>query len=613
MNPADENPEGSQTPNGLDYHGIGLENTSCWQVMWIDQNNLWAGFSDIIGIRSDDGGTSWNMNFTGNDQNTTYRIVRNPNNGYLYAATSTIHDMYQSTRLQDATLDASNSGKIIYSTDNGHTWNLLHDFSHPVFWLAFDPNNYNTLYASVINHGSNLGGIYKTTNLQNNASSTWTQLSAPPRTEGHPATVMCLNDGKVLCTYSGRRDAAGNFQPSSGVFIYDGSSWTDLSVNNNMYYWCKDIVLDPNDVNQNTWYVGVFKGWGSTTVNNAGGGLWKTTDRGAHWTHINTMDRVTSCTFDPNNANRIFMTTETEGLWYSDNINDVSPTFTQVTSYPFRQPERVYFNPYDANEVWVTSFGNGIRIGNEAGCVSPAVSISANGATTVCKPSTVTINATANGSVTYQWKRNNTNQSGATNSNFVASKTGTYSVVVTNACGIATSNSIDVTINNLPSASITPSGTVTMCLGQSTLLTANSGANLNYQWKKGNANLPGATNQAYSATTAGNFKVIVTNALTACSKTSAATKIQITCKEEVEAPGLKFEAFPNPTSNTFHVDLGNEVYDLRLTDVLGREIYSYKNVSGTFEFGNELQEGVYFLEVKRNAEVVEVKKLVKTN
>jgi hypothetical protein len=112
VNSTDENPTGSQTPEGLDYHGVGLENTSCWQVMWIDQNNLWAGFSDIIGIRSNDGGSSWNMNFTGNDQNTTYRIVRNPNNGYLYAATSTIHDMYQSTRLQDATLDASNSGKL---------------------------------------------------------------------------------------------------------------------------------------------------------------------------------------------------------------------------------------------------------------------------------------------------------------------------------------------------------------------------------------------------------------------------------------------------------------------------------------------------------------------
>ncbi|MFI5134227.1 MAG: T9SS type A sorting domain-containing protein, partial [Chitinophagales bacterium] len=474
-----------------------------------------------------------------------------------------------------------------------------------------DPNNSNTLYASVINYGSNLGGIYKTVNLQNNTSSTWTQLPAPPRTEGHPATVICLNDGKVLCTYSGRRDASGNFQPSSGVFIYDGSSWTDLSVNPNMHYWCKDIVLDPNDANQNTWYVGVFKGWGSVQVNNAGGGLWKTTDRGATWTHINTMDRVTSCTFDPNNANRIFMTTETDGLWYSDNVNDVTPAFTQITLYPFRQPERVFFNPYNANEVWVVSFGNGIRIGNEAGCVVPTVSIAANGATTVCKPSTVTLSATTNGSVTYQWKKNDVNQNGATNSTFTASKTGTYSVVVSNACGTATSNSMAVTINVLPAASISPSGTVTMCSGQTTILTANAGNNLSYQWKKGANNISGATNQTYGATAAGNYKVVVTNSLTGCSKTSAATKIQITCREEPSVSDQQFIVFPNPSSDQFQVDLGNESFDLRFTDILGREIASYKNMSGTFEFGNELQEGIYFMEVKRNAQAIAVIRLVK--
>ncbi|HUM48479.1 MAG TPA: hypothetical protein PLD84_16220, partial [Chitinophagales bacterium] len=200
LNAADQNAVGVSTPKGKSYHGIGIENTTCWQVMWIDQNNLWAGFSDIKGVRSNDGGASWNFNYTGNDQNSTYRIVRNPSNGYLYAALSTIHDMYQSTRLQDATLDVSNSGKIIYSTDNGLTWLLLHDFSHPVFWLSIDPNNSNTMYASVINHGSNLGGFYICTNLQNNGSSTWTKLPSLPRTACHPATLIALNDGKLMST-----------------------------------------------------------------------------------------------------------------------------------------------------------------------------------------------------------------------------------------------------------------------------------------------------------------------------------------------------------------------------------------------------------------------------
>ncbi len=59
----------------------------------------------------------------------------------------------------------------------------------------------------------------------------------------------------------------------------------------------------------------------------------------------------------------MYFTTETSGLFYSENRRDASPSFTQVTNYPFRQPERVFFNPYDSNEVWVSSFGNGMTVG----------------------------------------------------------------------------------------------------------------------------------------------------------------------------------------------------------------------------------------------------------
>lgn len=621
LNSSDQNPPNVNIVKGRNYHGIGLENTTCWQVFWVDQDNLWAGFSDIYGVRSNDAGASWNMNYTGVNQNSTYHIIKNPSNGYLYAALSTIHDMYQSTRLQDAQLDVSSSGKIVYSTDNGLTWSLLHDFSHPVFWLALDPNNSNTMYASVINHGSNLGGIYKTTNLQNNATSTWTQLPAPPRTEGHPATVIALNDGKIVCTYSGRRDAGGAFTASSGVFMYNGSSWTDLSVNSGMYYWCKDVVLDPNDAGQNTWYVGVFKGWGSTAVNNAGGGLYKTTDRGAHWTKINSIDRVTSVTFDPNDADRIYMTTETQGLWHSDNVNDASPTFSQVTSYNFRQPERVYFNPYDANEVWVTSFGNGMSVGNTNGCAAPTVSISADGTATVCKPDDVTLTATATGSPTYQWTKNGANQSGATNATFTATKTGTYAVTVTNVCGTATSNTISATVNSKPSAIISPNGTVNMCAGQTTVLTANSGNNLAYQWKKGGINITGATNQTYGATTAGKYKVAVTNTSTGCSKTSPATTINITCKEDdirftpACFSGRYYDSevsvYPNPTSDVFVMQFSDDQeHNVRISDMLGRTVEEFQNVKGRVIFGNEFHAGVYLVTLRSGNEM-EMRKIVK--
>lgn len=369
VNPSDQNPPNALTPKGRYYHSAGLEDTTCWWLSWKDPNNMFASYSDIRGTRSTDGGASWSFNYAGQPYNSTYQSLKHPVSGALYAATSSVHDMYQSTRLQDSILD-SGTGGIKYSTDGGANWLTLHDFVHPVIGLALDPNNTNRMYASVIH--STVGGIYVSSNIQNGAASTWTKLANPPRTEGHPFNVYVLNDGTLACSYSGRRNSSGTFTTSSGVFVSTdgGASWLDRS-HAGMRYWTKDLVIDPYDLTQNTWYAGVFSGWGGPP--NGLGGLYRSTNRGATWTRINSLDRVTSCAFSPINANEMYLTTETEGLWYSSNVNNPTPTFTPVTSYPFRQPERVFFNPYNPNEIWVTSFGNGLRVGNTCGySLSPA-------------------------------------------------------------------------------------------------------------------------------------------------------------------------------------------------------------------------------------------------
>ena len=360
--PADQHPPGTTAIAKKTYHSIGAEDTSVWQVFWSDPTNLFAAFTDISGIRSTDGGTTWSFNYTGHSANTMYRAFIQPATGAIYAGTSDIHDLYQSTRLADNPLNnADANGKIIYSTDKGATWNLLHNFGHPVFWLCPDPKNSNTIYASVVH--STLGGIFVSTNIQTGASSTWTKLPNPPRTEGHPACVQVLNDGQVVATYSGHRTPA--FTASSGVFLYNPAqgTWTDVS-SPSMYYWTKDLVLDPTDPGQNTWYVAVFSGWGGPP--NGLGGLYRTTNRGTNWSKINALDRVTSLTLNPSNPNEAYLTTETSGLWNTTNLHAATPTFNLVANYPFRQPERVFYNPYDANEIWITSFGNGLYVGRSA-------------------------------------------------------------------------------------------------------------------------------------------------------------------------------------------------------------------------------------------------------
>ncbi|MDO8365781.1 MAG: T9SS type A sorting domain-containing protein, partial [Saprospiraceae bacterium] len=329
---------------------------------WNKENEMLAAFSDIGLIRSTDAGDLWGFNFAGMSVNSVYRIVEAPENNRMFAATSGIHDMYQSTRLADAQLDANdNAGKVFFSTNGGSDWMEYHHFGHPVFWLAKDPNQ-SILYASVIHYGGGgsamKGGIWRS-----DLSANWTQLPAPPRTQGHPACIVVLNDGKVACTFSGRRNSSGQFTASSGVFLYDPATntWADRS-HPDMYYWTKDIVVDPSDPTQSTWYVGIFSGWGGAP--NGKGGLFRTIDRGQNWTKLtgSQFDRVTSLTFNPENTTQAYLTTETQGLWVSNNMNAAIPDWDLVASYPFRQPERVFFNPYKPAEMWVTSFGNGLKV-----------------------------------------------------------------------------------------------------------------------------------------------------------------------------------------------------------------------------------------------------------
>ena len=363
VNPLDENPEGAATPKGKAYRTAGVEQTSGWWLTWADANTIFGSITDIRSIRSTDAGMHWmRESNNGLALNTTYRAVVHPTSGVMYAATSSVHDMYMSYRLTDATLDGG-SGAIMQSTDAGAHWTTVHSFGHPVVFLAIDPSDGKSMYASVVH--STQGGIFHTSQLDQGTAATWNKLTNPARTEGHPYNIVVLNDGTLVATYSGRRATTG-FTDSSGVFVSSdgGTTWIDRS-DPKMHYWTKDIVVDPNDSAQQTWYVGVFQQFGGVGPTGANG-LYRTTDRGQHWTHLWQGDteayNVESCTIDPRNPNHMFMTTETNGLWSTSNLSDASPTFAADPDYPFAHPMRVFFNPNNAAEVWIASFGGGLRV-----------------------------------------------------------------------------------------------------------------------------------------------------------------------------------------------------------------------------------------------------------
>ena len=70
--------------------------------------------------------------------------------------------------------------------------------------------------------------------------------------------------------------------------------------------------------------------------------------------------------FVPYAPGKMYVCTERDGLLYLSGANTFSPSVAPVTSFPFRTPHRVFFDPNDPGYLRVTTFGNGLVSGHAA-------------------------------------------------------------------------------------------------------------------------------------------------------------------------------------------------------------------------------------------------------
>ena len=145
----------------------------------------------------------------------------------------------------------------------------------------------------------------------------------------------------------------------------------------------------------------------------------------------------------------------------------------------------------------------------------------------------------------YQWKKGDTDISGATYSTYttdatvIADSGAVFTVVVTNSAGSVTSSSATLTVSDVaPTITTQPTAPLPITAGQTaTFSVAATGTSLNYQWKKNGINITGGTGATTNTYTtpamgyAGNgaeYSVVVSNSAGSITSSTATLTVNKT-------------------------------------------------------------------------------------
>ena len=176
--------------------------------------------------------------------------------------------------------------------------------------------------------------------------------------------------------------------------------------------------------------------------------------------------------------------------------------------------------------------------GADGKCKGAGIAVSPQSQSVIAGSNAVfSVTATGFGALSYQWRFNGTNLSGATGTNLnltavQPANAGNYNVVVTNTLGAATSAIAVLTVLIPPAITTQPQSRTNIAGTDAAFaVTATGTAPLNYQWRFNSTNLPGETTANYmrpnvQPADAGSYTVIVTNAAGAVTSTVASLVVK---------------------------------------------------------------------------------------
>ncbi|MCX6876043.1 MAG: hypothetical protein NTW21_19885 [Verrucomicrobia bacterium] len=351
----------AQKLRGAAFQNTGLVVTTTWNY-YIDPGEPmrhYICYTDIGLARSLDAGATWHRWGDGDRApwpNTCYQLAFDPDEkGLLWGAFSNIHDI-PNENIISGRHNANGPGGICVSRDFGDSWQQSNTGLPvaPATSVIIDPaspRGSRTLYAGVFGHG-----VFKSTDHGKSWLATGAGLGSAANRR--VVRVQLHQDGTLFALVTALRQAGQFVADGPGLFRSPdgGKHWAIVNAAQPLK-WPKDFAVDP--ANSRHLLLAAADAGDET------GGLYATRDAGQTWARILRQGpQHFSAAFSPFHRGWIYATL-TEGspgpaLWLSQ---DDGATWRPFASLPFRNAQRVTFDPADPDKIYLTTFGASVLCG----------------------------------------------------------------------------------------------------------------------------------------------------------------------------------------------------------------------------------------------------------
>jgi photosystem II stability/assembly factor-like uncharacterized protein len=325
-----------------------------------DSQRMFIAYTDVGLMRSENRGESWWRSTDGVPEgwtNTTYWMVFDPAvKGRVWAVMSDTHDLPRPRMWRNRMVETF-AGGVCMSDDGGKHWTVQNDGlpEAAATHILLDPKSApeaRTLYVATMGHG-----VFKSVD----GGAHWSAKNNGVFGHEPMAWRMALATDGTLYMVTARMSDNGAVGDSRDGVLYrsrDGAeTWERMTLPEGVN-GPNGIAIDPRD----PLHIYVSAWPRNKARNGVDGGIFATTDGGAHWTLIfNYRQHIYDVTMNPKNPDELFATGFDSGAFRS---TDGGVHWQRIAGYNFESGHRVIPDPMNPGMVYIATFGGGVWYGH---------------------------------------------------------------------------------------------------------------------------------------------------------------------------------------------------------------------------------------------------------